>query len=294
MLMIELFPWSAFLPLALYKAFREHRRNRNVQFVLLWAVIPLLIIAFAGTRLPNYLAPVLPAFAILIAYYLDSFTFEQNGRGGRIIAAVHGVIAGGIGIFFLSVDWFIYLLKHKFLDTKAYANYYLMESFRFGATTKLLGLIFLANLAAVLLGLRLKSKKIILGAGLVFLLGFEYVLMNSLGPRIWEYTLGELDRVSRFAGRQADPGDTIILYGLDQPSVNFYLKRKVILLQKGKKTDYDRALRLARKSTLQPSIYRQTYLIMPKVLTHDFLVTGEFISLYSAGSFALIKNAKAR
>ncbi|MGH9462802.1 MAG: ArnT family glycosyltransferase [Vicinamibacteria bacterium] len=63
-LAVALFPWSAFVPAAIARAMRGIEARRT--FLLLWIVSPLVFFSLSGAKLPGYLLPVLPPFALLI------------------------------------------------------------------------------------------------------------------------------------------------------------------------------------------------------------------------------------
>ena len=83
------FPWIAFLPIAVVSAIRTARDPRGgfTRFVLTWAAIPFLFFSFAGTKLPNYVALLLPALAILVALWFADVFAGAMRRAALISAA---------------------------------------------------------------------------------------------------------------------------------------------------------------------------------------------------------------
>src|SRR6202022_2228559 len=77
MILVWLLPWSAFLPQALRQVrlrllkSAELRKSREAALLLffVWAAVILLFFSFS-TRQEYYLAPALPAFALLLGYWL--------------------------------------------------------------------------------------------------------------------------------------------------------------------------------------------------------------------------------
>jgi 4-amino-4-deoxy-L-arabinose transferase-like glycosyltransferase len=115
LLLVWFLPWSAFLPQALLKIrlrlprVQGVRRSPDAVLLLLfcWAAFILLFFSFS-TRQEYYLAPALPALALLLGYWLDLESQAQIGspiaRAGRIsslvllivgllIAAITGTLA---------------------------------------------------------------------------------------------------------------------------------------------------------------------------------------------------------
>jgi len=62
-LLVGLFPWSAFVLPALAGARPEEKVDR---FLLLWLVVPLVFFSLAGSKLPGYVLPCLPPLALLL------------------------------------------------------------------------------------------------------------------------------------------------------------------------------------------------------------------------------------
>jgi 4-amino-4-deoxy-L-arabinose transferase-like glycosyltransferase len=74
--LIGLYPWSAFaIPTCLHWFSRPTRTNRERQWILIsvWIVAYLLVFSLASTKLPNYVIPSYPAFAIIIGRYIASW-----------------------------------------------------------------------------------------------------------------------------------------------------------------------------------------------------------------------------
>ena len=63
-LTVALFPWSAFVPVAIIRAIRGIDPRRS--FLLSWIAVPLIFFSLAGSKLPGYVLPVLPPLALLI------------------------------------------------------------------------------------------------------------------------------------------------------------------------------------------------------------------------------------
>lgn len=96
------FPWSVFLPAALMQLHRRLRDGdeRRAGYLLLtcWALVYFAFFSLAGTKLPNYVLPMYPALALLVACFLRDWQCEtatQRARGFvlscRILAGV-GVV----------------------------------------------------------------------------------------------------------------------------------------------------------------------------------------------------------
>jgi 4-amino-4-deoxy-L-arabinose transferase-like glycosyltransferase len=99
------FPWIAFVPVAVAAALREVRRPEGAftRLAIVWAVAPFVFFSFANTKLPNYVALMLPALAILVALWFERVRAGADRRAAVISAATIpvfiGLVAVAIGIF---------------------------------------------------------------------------------------------------------------------------------------------------------------------------------------------------
>lgn len=59
-LLLLTFPWTFILISALRRKF-----GKNEQMLALWAIVPFVFFSFSGSKLPGYILPVVPAFALL-------------------------------------------------------------------------------------------------------------------------------------------------------------------------------------------------------------------------------------
>ncbi len=103
------FPWSVFLPLAVWQL-----RNRLVKgdswgdsdrFVACWAGVWFIFFSFASTKLPNYVLPMYPALALISARHLRDWQLAPAGCGSvsfrhccRILAVLGVVMMAGIPV----------------------------------------------------------------------------------------------------------------------------------------------------------------------------------------------------
>ncbi len=115
-IVLAFFPWIAFVPSAV--AFGIGRLRfadgpppsgnvaQLVRLSFIWMVLPLIFFSFARTKLPNYIALEMPAFAILVALYFDSALKRPRVRSALIsTAAVPAfILLLGIAIVVFSRD----------------------------------------------------------------------------------------------------------------------------------------------------------------------------------------------
>ena len=82
---LSCFPWSVFLPVAVYRLkerFGEHAIWRDSdRLVACWGAVWFLFFSLASTKLPNYLLPMYPAVALILARYFSDWKREEIDSG---------------------------------------------------------------------------------------------------------------------------------------------------------------------------------------------------------------------
>ncbi len=99
-LILGFFPWIAFLPVALVSGLRAASRRGGSfeRFALIWLLLPLAFFSFAGTKLPNYIALLLPAPAILVALWFERVAESRARRAAVLSAASVPLFVGLVAI----------------------------------------------------------------------------------------------------------------------------------------------------------------------------------------------------
>jgi len=97
----DLFPWSLFLPAALFAPSRNEMERRGRLFALLWVAVVFLLFSAAGSKRGVYLLPLYPAVALLVGKYWDEVlsgdvagTLRRWARGGLLFLALFLLLAG--------------------------------------------------------------------------------------------------------------------------------------------------------------------------------------------------------
>ena len=101
-ILVGLFPWSAFLMQAvkhsLPATWRERHEHRDALFLMLWAGLVFLFFTASDSKLVPYILPVFPPLALLIGRYLadawDSKEFPGLRLGYHILLAAALLLAG--------------------------------------------------------------------------------------------------------------------------------------------------------------------------------------------------------
>jgi 4-amino-4-deoxy-L-arabinose transferase-like glycosyltransferase len=74
------------------------------EFLVLWALIPIIFFSFSQSKLPGYILPAIPPITILTGDYL--FRSRQKGLN-RWVLIGHAVLSGIMTLFVLLLPWFV-------------------------------------------------------------------------------------------------------------------------------------------------------------------------------------------
>ncbi|MGZ4814950.1 MAG: glycosyltransferase family 39 protein [Terriglobales bacterium] len=104
-LLLGVLPWIVFAIAAFVRAVRETVESRSSfeLFFALWAILPVIFFSFSQSKLPGYIVPVLPAFAILAAEYLWR-RIDEGDEPSLWFDSLHAFVGGALlGISLLSI-----------------------------------------------------------------------------------------------------------------------------------------------------------------------------------------------
>jgi 4-amino-4-deoxy-L-arabinose transferase-like glycosyltransferase len=109
-------PWAIFLPAAIEKTFpwRWSQRTKRPDILFLWtaALLPLVFFAFCKSKMPNYILPVFPPLAILIAMPLAVWaTSGGSDKAYRHAAAVFCAVIFLSAAALVAIEWRFNLLS---------------------------------------------------------------------------------------------------------------------------------------------------------------------------------------
>ena len=99
-LMLGFFPWIAFVPVALARATGAARAASGSfeRLALCWIGVPLVFFSCAQTKLPNYVALLLPALAIVVALWFERVAAGADRRAAIVSAATIPLFVAALGI----------------------------------------------------------------------------------------------------------------------------------------------------------------------------------------------------
>jgi len=211
-ILLGLFPWSAFLVQAvkhsLPSTWRERHEHRDALFLILWAGLVFLFFSASDSKLVPYILPVFPPLALLIGRYLgdalDSRDFP-GVRAGYALLLTAQVILGGAMIA-LPYFW-------RTPDVQALGWYPAAAG-----CTLLIGAVLTAALA------RFRGFRFAFMAAAVFGALF-LVELNAAAPRIDTKSIKTLAADLK---PLVKPGDEVASYLTYYQDLPVYLERRII------------------------------------------------------------------
>ncbi|MDB9315023.1 glycosyltransferase family 39 protein [Spirulina sp. CS-785/01] len=245
------FPWLLFLPAGLLLAVKQRHTDWG-RLVLIGTILFLGTITLMGTKLPWYILPYYPFFALTVGGYLGKL-WEGKGRYSRFIAAflgVMGVASGAAIVYFWYADrqWPLLLMGGVLGVTFGLA------SWQFWCKSR-------GFLPILVVGLYL-------GYGLLFLSSTWVWEVNE------QFPVTEVGRLVR----EETPEDTVVYtsFAYNRPSLDFYS---------------DRWVRPANQDQLQEYWESQHYLLLDQG-TVDALNIPQSAILGKADGFILVYQSR--
>ncbi|MFB3812565.1 MAG: ArnT family glycosyltransferase [Terriglobales bacterium] len=88
-----LLPWALLALAGLVRALRRWRESPSAQVLVVWAVLPVVFFSFSDSKLPGYILPVVPAFALLAVTYLYANVLAGR-RMDHFLLFGHALLSG--------------------------------------------------------------------------------------------------------------------------------------------------------------------------------------------------------
>ena len=265
--LVGFFPWSGFLPRAIWQAGavargREarERADRLLLACACWAIGVFIFFSFAGTKLPSYLFPAFPAMALLVSsttisnfkLTTDNLPTTGNsqwsvvsgqsciGREGqppRWLARAEewliGVTAAALALGFAAVPWILDALRPRtggLLEGVAVPV---------GVAWWLAGLVAVGTAAGLLArGIRRAAILAAMMSALIF------TGEGVVAPRVYAIVQGPLREFAEDARQILGGQGTLVVYGLNAPTIVFYADHSVTSLGPGSPDGVDQVRRL--------------------------------------------------
>ena len=211
------FPWSCFLPPAIFYAFRRRREadGQKVLYPAIWFTVVFVFFSSAGSKLATYILPLFPAAALLVAKLWHELMSSSQSN----IRKVFIITFLPVGVVFLAAAAYLWVNPPAALESESGLNpNYLKHCAVWLAGCAVLALVFL-----------LKKKEnacftaiaaMIVATLLIFLLVFA----PAINPyRSTKELAGQYDLL-------AHKDEPFVFYGRILESALFYFSRKAVVL----------------------------------------------------------------
>ncbi|GMU93439.1 MAG: hypothetical protein AMXMBFR4_24970 [Candidatus Hydrogenedentota bacterium] len=117
----NLFPWTLFLPWAIYFAWKRRREGDGMRLLLSWIVPAIVFFSISSGKRAVYLLPLYPAIAVLIAYALVELADAPDRAWvRRVVGTVWFVLLLAVGAFFPILAYFAWFDESLHPDLGAY------------------------------------------------------------------------------------------------------------------------------------------------------------------------------
>jgi 4-amino-4-deoxy-L-arabinose transferase-like glycosyltransferase len=250
-LLLGFFPWSGWLPFAWYRvltrwlaARREGSAGARITsdgsalnqdpshadrlewFAWVWVTAGFLFFSLSSTRLPHYIAPLLPAAAILTASFWYRSLADAETPGVR--AAIHTMT--GLGYVLALAFAAVPALFDRLAGTMA-NEFPAATQAHLGNGPYMIALALLLGMALVsYFGLNDQRRPAAFWAAGASFAMMALIATQFILPVVNYYFIEPPQKLAEVAGMNLTPQDRLVIYGQPRPSLVFYAQRKAILV----------------------------------------------------------------
>lgn len=205
-LLIDAFPWSWFLPAALWLSGSwQPTERRLMRFCWIWFGVVVLFFSFSKNKQEYYILPAYVAMAIVLGHFFPALQLRQ--AAGRVMRATTLALAAAL----IAVGGILLWLT-RFLPIE----------------TPSFGILILLGVGAVVLVLFSSRQRPQVAAGLLAasLLGVVALVCVRLLPAL--ESVRPTRRLTAELARRWRPGDRAGYYRYTSPSMSFYLRSRIL------------------------------------------------------------------
>jgi 4-amino-4-deoxy-L-arabinose transferase-like glycosyltransferase len=246
-LLLGFYPWSAFLPMALYRSYASWREARvssdftsqSVEseerfgsgqelewFAGLWIIGVFIFFSLSSTRLPHYIGPLFPACALLAALYWAQCLKDSSTNGLR--GSIHFMM--GIG-YLLAIGFASLPTLFAKFSGKMVKEFPMATQFDLGIGPYVAAAIVLIAMGLIgYFGFQEERRGITFGVAGGALASVFLLAVLAIIPSLNRYAIAPPQELAYAAGLNLTPHDQLIAFGLTRPSTAFYARRTVTFI----------------------------------------------------------------
>ncbi len=236
-LLLGLFPWSAFLPSVLYQSLKQWKvywnrqgfstHEHNLEFFLsVWVLGLLIFFTLSATRLPHYIYPLFPAAAILVTLWWKRFLSEPTVTDWKVPRRLLLGTGYLLGLTIMVAP----VIFHQFLS-KITKEFPAASQVDFGWLPTVLGLVIIGGTLGIRFCLNSETKRAwAVGFAGGMMVVFGLLLMKGGIPVFHMYFLEPPQHLATIASHNLEKDDRLLQVGRKRPSLSFYARRKVYFM----------------------------------------------------------------
>lgn len=286
-LLIGFFPWSALLPVPLYRTIKDWYQLRRAGtqqdstttselelFAALWVLGVFVFFTASSTRLPHYIGPLFPAAALLTASYWSRCLQDPTTKGIR--GSIH--LMTGLG-YLLAIGFACLPTLYANYATKMVREFPLAGQVGIGIAPYLATAVLLLGMALVgYLGLNEERRGGAFWAAGATLAGLVLIVIVVATPHINRFMIAPPQELAYAAGLNLEPQDQFIAYGVTRPSSVFYAKRKTLFVPFGEEDKIRAALKERRRVMIllpenaQAKLPEETVTLVPLLKRYGYVL----------------------
>ncbi len=295
-LLLGFYPWSSFLPAALYRAYeswKERRTARHAEnsshgeehaaagdqlewFAGIWIISVFIFFSLSSTRLPHYIGPIFPACALLAACYWARGLEDPETKWLR--GSIHFLM--GIG-YLVAIGLASGPSLFAKFSGKMLKEFPLAAQFDLGIGPYIGAGVVLAAMGLIgYVGLDDRKRGMAFGVAggalaSVFLLAVLLVI-----PNFNRYAIAPPQELAYAAGLNLKPTDQLIAFGSTRPSTSFYARRTVAYIPANELDRLRTALEKGGRTMIllpelfQPSLPKEAATFQPILKRHGYVLLG--------------------
>jgi 4-amino-4-deoxy-L-arabinose transferase-like glycosyltransferase len=226
-------PWSHFLPYGLIRSWRQ--RLNGPELLMLSFIIPVFIVfSIAKTKLPSYILPLYPFFAIIVGKLWADFLENQNPSTECLDCARHGELVEPLGInrgmlianLLLAVVVSLLIIGVIILGTQNYSGQYpiLMPQL------KLLAIILIGGSLLSIISFFFRAYRLSFAALPIMVFILAFILVTQSLPLV--ETLKGTKELAAKVSAVIKPNEEIATYNTgNRPGIVFYNQKTVLFLE---------------------------------------------------------------